>query len=205
MNRDNLSDSKSGSSKASKASSAGSQAKRSTDEGTGSLSTTSGRKDSKEELVSPLLDLKESSDSGGQVQVGGGSYLGNLLGLFTPGGGEEHNLSASGEVVTTTGDSAASGDRTGLSIEVNTDSVNSEPGDTDSSSDEDIFGSCFGSVTGSIMTTKFDVSKCNITPFNGDNYAIWKYKVETLLQHLGLGKVIEEDDHGCKGWSGHSS
>ena len=194
MNQDNLSDSTSRSSQASKVSSGGSKSKRSADEGTGRLSTSSERKQSKEELVNPLLDLKESSDSGGQVQVGGGSYLGNLLGLFTPGGGEEHSLSVSGEVVTTT----ASGDRTGLSIEVNTDSVNSEPGDTDSSSDEDIFGSCFGSITGSIMTTKFDVSKCNITPFNGDNYAIWKYKVETLLQHLGLGKVIEEDTTDVK-------
>lgn len=38
---------------------------------------------------------------------------------------------------------------------------------------------------------RFDVSKLNITPFNGEGYSIWKWKLENLWEHLGLTKVID--------------
>ena len=35
--------------------------------------------------------------------------------------------------------------------------------------------------------------KRNIKPFNGERYAIWKFRVKALLSELGVLKVINED------------
>ena len=44
-----------------------------------------------------------------------------------------------------------------------------------------------------IMATRFDITKLNITPFDGDDFTMWKFKLKTILAHAKLSEVIVKD------------